>query len=170
MKQKHHLLTMLKEAYSIFYIENPNIKIGFSKFCDLWPQKVELMQDVPHLACLYSYHKSVSFLLVSLSRYNKTKATEFHEFTVKFVCHSWERGPNQPTLHLVGWSHILDKCSNASPYRDAVCRISCIFTTEVPKYHITKELNIHFSLLNCSFKLSGSLDILILPYGVLDFN
>ena len=107
MKQKHHLLTMLKEAYSIFYIENPNIKIGFSKFCDLWPQKKELMQDVPHSACLYSYHESVRLLLVPLSRYNKTKATEFHEFVVKSVCHSWERGPNQPTLHLVGWSHIL---------------------------------------------------------------
>ena len=36
--------------------------------------------------------------------------------------------------------------------------------------HITKELTIHFPLFNCSFKLSGSLDILILPYGVLKFN
>ena len=31
-KQKHYLLTTLKEAYSIFCNENPNFQIGFSKF------------------------------------------------------------------------------------------------------------------------------------------
>ena len=33
-----------------------------------------------------------------------------------------------------------------------------------------KEIRIHFSLFNCSFKLSGGLDILILPCGALNFN
>ena len=36
--------------------------------------------------------------------------------------------------------------------------------------HITKELSIHFSLFNCSFKLSGSLDILILLCIALNFT
>ena len=36
-KQKHYLLTTLKEAYSIFCNENPKFQIGFSKFCDLRP-------------------------------------------------------------------------------------------------------------------------------------
>ena len=34
-KQKHYLLTTLKEAHSIFCNENPNFQIWFSKFCDL---------------------------------------------------------------------------------------------------------------------------------------
>ena len=86
MKEKHHLLRILKEAYSIFYNENPNIKIGFSKFCNIWPQKVKLMQDVAHSACLYSYHECVRLLLVTLNRHNKVIATEFHDFIAKFVC------------------------------------------------------------------------------------
>ena len=36
-KEKHYLLTTLKEAYSIFCNENPNFQIGFFKFCDLRP-------------------------------------------------------------------------------------------------------------------------------------
>ena len=37
-KEKHYLLTTLKEACSIFCNENPNFQIGFFKFCDLRPQ------------------------------------------------------------------------------------------------------------------------------------
>ena len=36
--------------------------------------------------------------------------------------------------------------------------------------HITRELSMHFFLFNCSFKLSGRIDILILTYGTLNFD
>ena len=85
-KQKHYLLTTLKEAYSIFCNENPNFEIGFSKFCDLRPQQVKLMQDVPHSACLCSYHENVRCLLVALNKHDKTIPTEFHDFIAKLVC------------------------------------------------------------------------------------
>ena len=35
---------------------------------------------------------------------------------------------------------------------------------------ITRELSMHFFLFNCSFKLSGRIDILILTYGALNFD
>ena len=44
------------------------------------------------------------------------------------------------------------------------------FYNKGPYINIAKELSIHFSLFNCSFKLSGSLNILILPCGALNFN
>ena len=85
-KQKDYLLTTLKEAYSIFCNENPNFQIGFSKFCDLQPQQVKLIQDVPHSACLCSYHDNVRLLLVALNKHDKTIPTEFHDFIAKLVC------------------------------------------------------------------------------------
>ena len=85
-KQKHYLLTKLKEAYSIFCNENPNFQIGFSKFCDLRPQQVKLMQDVPHSACLCSYHENARLLLVALNKHDKTIPTEFLDFIAKLVC------------------------------------------------------------------------------------
>ena len=47
---------------------------------------MKLMQDVPHSACLCSYHENVRLLLVALNKHDKTIPTEFHDFTAKLVC------------------------------------------------------------------------------------
>ena len=38
--QKHLLLLNIKELYLEFKNLNPNVKIGFSKFCELQPKQV----------------------------------------------------------------------------------------------------------------------------------
>ena len=55
-RQKHYMLTTLKEACSSFKTENPGSKIFFSKFCDMRPPEVKLVQDIPHSSCLCIYH------------------------------------------------------------------------------------------------------------------
>ena len=47
---------------------------------------MKLMQDVPHSACLCSYHENVRLLLVALNKHDKTIPTEFHDFIAKLVC------------------------------------------------------------------------------------
>ena len=47
-RQKHYMLTTLKEAYSSFKTETSGSKICFSKFCDMRPPEVKLVQDTPN--------------------------------------------------------------------------------------------------------------------------
>ena len=54
-RQKHYMLTTLKEAYSSFKTENPGPKICFSKFCDMRPPQVKLVQNILHSSCLYAF-------------------------------------------------------------------------------------------------------------------
>ena len=87
-----------------------------------------------------------------------------------------------PTIpHPAGWSRIFDECLDARPHSSAVLHLEtsgCCLQSVMHFYnrsakmsciHIIKELSRYFSLFNCSFKLSGSLDIFILPCGKLNF-
>ena len=58
-RQKHYMLTTLKVAYSSFKTENPGCKICFSKFCDMRPPEVKLLQDIPHSTFLCIYPENV---------------------------------------------------------------------------------------------------------------
>ncbi|XP_033120803.1 uncharacterized protein LOC117119932, partial [Anneissia japonica] len=49
--QKRFLIMSLKECYQLFISENPTIKIGVSKFCDLRPTHVNLSNAFPHNQC-----------------------------------------------------------------------------------------------------------------------
>ena len=64
-RQKHYMLTTLKEAYSSFKTENPGCKICFSKFCDMRPPEVKLVQDIPHSSCLCIYRVATKNLNVN---------------------------------------------------------------------------------------------------------
>ena len=50
--QKRHLLLSVQEKYALFKEEDSSVKIGFSKFCALWPQNVPLVGQYPHQACV----------------------------------------------------------------------------------------------------------------------
>ena len=58
-RQKHYILTTLKEAHSSFKTENPGCKICFSKFCDMRLPEVKLLQDIPHSTFLCIYPENV---------------------------------------------------------------------------------------------------------------
>ncbi len=65
-EQLRYMLMSLKEAYNKFVKENPNNKVGLSKFCELRPAKVKLFDHIPHNVCVCSYHENVRLLLVAL--------------------------------------------------------------------------------------------------------
>ena len=85
-KQKHFMLTTLREAYTLFKIDNPEMHIGFLKFCEHRRQEVKLIQDVQHSSCLCVYHENVRLLMVALNKYDKTFPTDFHDFIGEIVC------------------------------------------------------------------------------------
>ena len=77
-KKKHFMLTTLTEAYTLFKIDNPEMHIGFSNFCEHRQQEVKLIQDVSHSSCLCVYHENVrqiikdSFDFINKANQNKT--------------------------------------------------------------------------------------------------
>ena len=83
-RQKHYMLTTFVEAS--FKTENPGCKICFSKFCDMRPPEVKLVQDIPHSSWLCIYHENVRLLLVTLNKYVKTIPMEFRSFIELIVC------------------------------------------------------------------------------------
>lgn len=64
--KKHYLMLFLREAYAAFKTENPELTIGFSRFCDLRPDNVLLLKDTPVEQCLCQRHTNFSFLLEAI--------------------------------------------------------------------------------------------------------
>ena len=62
------------------------------------------MQDVPHSACLCSYHENVRLLLVALNKHDKTIPTEFQDFIAKLV---WNQESGECILVNVVTAHQL---------------------------------------------------------------
>ena len=61
--QKRHLYMTIKEAYAIFKTENPDIKLGLSKFADLRPPNVLLSSQTPANVCTCVYHQNMFLAL-----------------------------------------------------------------------------------------------------------
>jgi hypothetical protein len=65
--QKRYLVYSLREAFQLFKEENPDIKLGKSKFASLRPRNVLTVNDTPHESCLCKTHENVTALLKSIS-------------------------------------------------------------------------------------------------------
>ena len=74
----------LREAHKKFMEENPDAKIGLSKFCDL---HVKLFDHLPHQVCVCSYHENVRLILVALKS-DSDLSTNFSTFVNQIVCDS----------------------------------------------------------------------------------
>ena len=61
--QKQHLYMSVKEAYSLFKQENPNVKISLSKFGMVWPPNVLLSSQTPSNVCTCIYHQNAFLAL-----------------------------------------------------------------------------------------------------------
>lgn len=61
--QKSHLTLSVLEAYRVFQEENPEIKIGKSKFAALRPGKVFTKAETPRNICLCKYHENTQMIL-----------------------------------------------------------------------------------------------------------
>ena len=63
-KQKRLLLCNLKELYAHFKEHNPDVSIGFSKFCSLRPKWcVTVESSGTHSVCVCTYHQNAILLV-----------------------------------------------------------------------------------------------------------
>ena len=72
--RKYYLIMYLKEAFQLFKLAHPEIKIGFSKFASLLPVNVLLLKDQPSDQCKCRFHENFSLKLKGL---NITYADDF---------------------------------------------------------------------------------------------
>ena len=87
VEQARYLMMSLREAHKKFMEENPDAKIGLSKFCDLRPAHVKLFDHLPHQVCVCSYHENVRHILVALKS-DSDLSTDFSTFVNQIVCDS----------------------------------------------------------------------------------
>ncbi|CAF2079971.1 unnamed protein product [Rotaria magnacalcarata] len=63
-KQKHLILCNLKEVYAIFKAQNPEYKIGFSKFAELRPKQCILAgSSGTHAVCVCTLHQNTKLMM-----------------------------------------------------------------------------------------------------------
>ena len=74
----------LKEAYSKFVEQHPDVKVGLTKFCMLRPANVKLFDHIPHNVCLFWYHENIRLLFLE----HTSLAVEFREFIDQVTCDS----------------------------------------------------------------------------------
>jgi hypothetical protein len=82
-KQKRLLLCNLKELYTAFKAEYPQMKIGISKFCQLRPKWcVTVGQPGTHSVCVCCIHQN-PLLLLDAMNLNKSKLKELTDMLVR---------------------------------------------------------------------------------------
>ncbi len=67
-KQKRYMTVNINEAYQLFKEQNPDAKIGKSKFFEFRPKHVLLMADIPHNVCICKTHDDMDSLLSGLAK------------------------------------------------------------------------------------------------------
>ena len=67
--QKQHMSLTIKEAFGIFKMENPNIRVGLSKFAELRPPNVLLSSQTPSNVCTCVYHQNMFLALDAIHSY-----------------------------------------------------------------------------------------------------
>ena len=65
--QKRHMYMSIKEAHGIFKEENPDMKIGLSKFAELRPPNVLLSSQTPSNVCTCIYHENMILALSAIN-------------------------------------------------------------------------------------------------------
>jgi len=106
--QKRHLMWSLKETFGLFQKENPQVKIGFSKFCSLRPKNVLLQAFMPRQVCLCQYHDNVKLLCECLTKEIQSFPSYSAAFVDNFVCDS-----NKEEC-------MMSKCGSCPAWLDAV--------------------------------------------------
>lgn len=108
MKQERLLLLNINELYVQFKLKYPNIKIGFSKCCELRPKWIVTVGM--HSVCVCQYHQNVKLLVHAIP--NLT--LNYKELMEKMVCnleskecmlHLCEQCPGKDNLELFVTQH-----------------------------------------------------------------
>ena len=81
-KQKRLLLVHLKELYIEFKKHNPQLKIGFTKFCELHSKWcITAASKGSHTVCVCSYHQNVKLLCSAIPG-----NLDYKEYIYEFMC------------------------------------------------------------------------------------
>ena len=83
---KRHMMTTVAEAYSLFVSDNPDIKLGKSKFFELRPLHVRPMNEMPHNVCVCIHHANYNFLLKALNKVAPIVPGSSTEFLKEITC------------------------------------------------------------------------------------
>ena len=84
--QKRHMYYSVKETHSLFKLENPQLKIGKSKFAQLKPVNVLHKSETPKDACLCMYHENINLLCEAVHKALPTFPIYSSDFVSNFVC------------------------------------------------------------------------------------
>ena len=84
-EQVRFMLKSLREAYNKFKEEDPSLKVGLTRFCELRPTHVKLLDQIPHQVCVCSYHENVKLLLVALKEHTSLNS-DFSAFIEQVTC------------------------------------------------------------------------------------
>lgn len=83
---KRHLMMTIGEAYSLFVLENPDIKLSKSKFFEYRPLYVRPINEMPHNTCVCIHHANYNLMIEALSNTVPTVPDSSSEFLKKITC------------------------------------------------------------------------------------
>lgn len=66
IQSRRHILYTVREPYSLFKEDNPEMTMGKSTFATLRPKHVKPYRDIPQNVCLYKYHENIESLISKL--------------------------------------------------------------------------------------------------------
>lgn len=118
-KQKRLILGNLKEIFQGFKDKNPNVKVGFSKFCGLRPKNCVLVgASGTHCVCVCCAHENVKLMLAGCKLQNLTRNDELPLRTYKDCLARITCNPPLPECFFFrcdacpGIAHLLEQISN----------------------------------------------------------
>ena len=88
--QKRHLTCSLKEAFYLFKIDHPTVKISLSKFCSLRPPNVMLSSMMPRNVCPCQHHNNIKLLCEAIHKAVPDFSHYSNEAVNNFVCSAKE--------------------------------------------------------------------------------
>ncbi|KAG1656070.1 ARL14 effector protein [Nymphon striatum] len=103
--QKRLLLANIKEIYGEYKLKYPEIRIGFSKFCELRPKWcITVGASGTHSVCVCTIHQNVKLLLAAIPKFD----SDYKELLKLMMCDPLSRSCNL---------HLCDLC----PGKQAIC-------------------------------------------------
>ena len=106
--QKWHLSMNISKVYQMFKQENPDKKIGKSKFVSLQPGHVLLSSQLPRNVCVCWQHQNVALILESLHKFVETFPLYSHVLPQTLVCNSDSD---------FCWNNICQSCEDAQLFK-----------------------------------------------------
>lgn len=84
--QKRLLVYHLREVYTLFQEQNPNVKIGLSKFCEMRPKHVRLVSDKDQIMCCCPYCENTQLMISAAPWKTSEKPKTIQELLKETVC------------------------------------------------------------------------------------